>query len=165
MITTEKYLVNSDHQSDAELTCTVHAYPPPSIVWRKEGENVVQTLRIQLSQKKHVTRTENILVIHNLTEKDFGKYSCFAKNSLGKNEKTVSLVKTPAVREFVKPEKSNKDVMLTWKVESKSPILEHELQFKKKGVRQLASFLILNSSRDSSKERDIVLTIEIQYFV
>lgn len=142
MITTEKYFVNSDHQSDAELTCTVHAYPSPSIVWRKEGENVVQTNRIELSQKKHVTRTENILVIHNLTEKDFGKYSCFAKNSLGKNEKTVSLVKTPAIREFIKPEKSN--VVLTWKVDSKAPILEHELQFKKKGVRKYLIYYFLD---------------------
>lgn len=135
MITTEKYFVNSVHQSDAELTCTVHGYPTPSVMWSKDGENLFQTNRIELTQKKHATRTENVLVIRNLTEKDFGKYSCLAKNSLGKMEKAVSLVKTPAVREFVKPEKSNKNVVLTWKVESKSPILEHELQFKKKGVR------------------------------
>lgn len=91
-------------------------------------------MKHDIIQKKHANRNEYILVIRNLTEKDFGKYSCFAKNSLGKLEKTVSLVKTPAIRDFIKPDKSNKEVVLTWKVESKSPILEHELQFKKKGV-------------------------------
>lgn len=145
MITIEKYFVNSVHQSDAELTCIVHAYPTPSINWKKDGENIFQTNRIELRQKKHATHTENILVIRNLTEKDFGKYSCFAKNSLGKNEKQVTLVKTPAIREFIKPEKANKDVVLTWKVESKSAILEHELQYKKKGVRRYIFFKFLKS--------------------
>lgn len=141
MITINEYLVNSNHQSDAELGCTVYAYPPASIEWRKEGENLVQTKKIDFIEKKQASGIENILVIHNLTEKDFGKYSCFAKNNLGDREKTVKLVKTPAIKQFIKPDKSNKDVVLRWKVESRSPILEHELQVKKKGVRKL--FIII----------------------
>lgn len=134
MISIEKYYINSDHQSDAELTCTVHAYPSPSVIWRKDGENIVKTDRILLNQKKHNNAIENVLVIRNLLEKDFGKYSCFAKNGLGKNEKTVNLIRTPAIREFIKPDKSNKDVVLTWKVQSKAAIDRHELQYRKKGV-------------------------------
>lgn len=129
----EKYIVNSDHHSDTELTCTVHAYPLPTIEWRKGDETIEKNNKTDFSLKKIGSHYENKLVIHNLTEKDFGKYVCLANNNLGKNEKTVMLVKTPAIRDFLKPDKSN--IVLAWKVDSKSPILEHELQLKKKGVR------------------------------
>ncbi|RZC41614.1 amalgam-like, partial [Asbolus verrucosus] len=53
-----------------------------------------------------------------------------------KNRKTsrnVTLVKTPAVLRFVKPQTDTKELVLAWEVQSKSPILGHELQYRKKG--------------------------------
>ncbi|KAJ8919732.1 hypothetical protein NQ315_006260, partial [Exocentrus adspersus] len=135
VISIDKYIVNSDKENDAELKCTVHAYPSPVVVWKKNGMNI-KADPPKVVFKRHQNNVENILIIANLTEADFGEYSCSAVNNLGKVEETVSLVKTPAVRGFVKPEKANKDVVLTWKVESKSPITEHQLQYRRKGEEE-----------------------------
>lgn len=129
----DKYIVNSNKENDAELKCTVHAYPPPVVVWKKDGMNI-RADPPKIILKRHQNNVENILMITNLTEADFGEYTCSATNKFDKVEKRVSLVKVPVVRGFVKPEKTNKDVVLTWKVESKSPITEHQLQYRKKGV-------------------------------
>nr|CAI5867854.1 unnamed protein product [Callosobruchus analis] len=121
VVSIEKYMVNTANENDAELKCVVKAYPVPEVLWQRNGKNIdVHTPRVKLHSKKN-EYIENILVITNVQEEDFGQYTCYAKNSLGKVEKVVSLVKTPAIQEFVKPEKPHKDVVLTWKVESKAP--------------------------------------------
>lgn len=130
----EKYIVNSDKEFDAELKCTVHAFPKANIVWKKNGTNVKSIPgKIKLQPKSNI---ENVLIITNLTDEDFDKYTCSAKNSLGKVDKTINLVRTPAVQGLNKPEKINKDFVLTWRVESKSPIAEHELQYRKSGEEE-----------------------------
>ncbi|CAH1981384.1 unnamed protein product [Acanthoscelides obtectus] len=133
VVNIEKYMVNTANEHEAELKCTVKAYPAPEVLWQRNGKNIdVHTPRVKLRSKKN-EYIENILVITNVQEEDFGQYTCYAKNSLGKVEKVVSLVKTPAIQEFVKPEKPNKDVVLTWKVESKAPVSKHELQYRRRG--------------------------------
>ncbi|XP_072399970.1 protein amalgam-like isoform X2 [Diabrotica undecimpunctata] len=132
-ISISKYLVTSNKERDAELVCTVDAYPEANVLWKK-GEEIMKndaTRKIITKRRQHTV--ESIFVISNLTDQDFGTYTCVGKNRNGKKEEKVSLVKTPAVRDFIKPEKGNKDVLLTWKVESKSPISAHEIQYRKKG--------------------------------
>ncbi|KAG5892011.1 hypothetical protein JTB14_024451 [Gonioctena quinquepunctata] len=129
----EKYLVSSDRGEEAELTCTVDAYPTAHIVWKRNGENIVSNDKHNIKLIRHERVHESVLIISNLEDDSFGTYTCFAKNRLGKKEKKVNLVKTPAVRKFVKPEAGGKDVVLTWKVESKAPISMHEIQYRKKG--------------------------------
>ncbi|CAG9816200.1 unnamed protein product [Phaedon cochleariae] len=136
IIEIEKYIVNADQESEAELTCTVDAYPEAHVVWKKDNTNIVSKGNVTVTVKRHQNTLENVLVINGLREEDFGAYVCLAKNGLGKVEKKVSLVKTPAVREFVKPDKANRDVVLAWKVESRSPISMHEIQYRKKGEEQ-----------------------------
>ncbi|XP_050312009.1 neurotrimin-like isoform X2 [Anthonomus grandis grandis] len=134
LIQVDKYIVNSDHESDAELICDVSAYPAATVNWQKDGETIVSNEpKIKLERRRNNER--NVLIIKDLNEKDFGKYSCVAWNSLGKETKDVNLVKTPVVRKFEKNQsnESTKDVILQWKVESKQPISMHELQYRKQG--------------------------------
>lgn len=130
LVNVEKFVVTSDTSLDAELKCSVSAYPPALGGWQKDGKNVVPRPPHLILNKSH---NHYILLIKELREEDFGKYTCMAKNMFGMTEKHIYLVNTPAIRDFVKPPKGLKDTVLTWKVESKSPISEHELQYRKVG--------------------------------
>ncbi|KAJ8968452.1 hypothetical protein NQ317_018136 [Molorchus minor] len=115
VMTINNYIVNSANENDAELKCTVHAYPAATVSWKRDGTNIISNppkTNVKLHQNNG--KVENILIITNLTDSDFGEYICSAKNDLGKEEKSIYI-----------------DVVLTWRVESKSPIQEHELQHRK----------------------------------
>lgn len=138
--------MTSDKEKDAELICTVDAFPQPQIVWKKGDEIIVNQgkSKITLNKKLEKPEFESILLITDLSDEDFTTYTCLARNSLGKSEKQINLVKVPVVREFIKPDKANRDVVLTWKVESSSPVTAHEIQYRKKGVsiRQMVYSII-----------------------
>ncbi|XP_057661524.1 protein amalgam-like isoform X1 [Diorhabda carinulata] len=129
-----QYLVTANKEKDTELVCTVDAYPAVQPIWKK-GNEILKTEenRKIITKRREQYTVESILVISNLTDEDFTNYTCTAANEMGKSEQVVSLIKIPAVREFIKPEKSYKDVVLSWKVESKSPIETHEIQYRRKG--------------------------------
>ncbi|KAL3285361.1 hypothetical protein HHI36_019469 [Cryptolaemus montrouzieri] len=129
IVSIEKIIVSSDHDMDTELKCTVKAKPTANVIWLRNGNNLKSTEHVHLLNEGN----DHILILKGLKESDFGKYVCLAKNYLGTVERSISLVKTPAVNEFIKPEKPTKDLVLTWKVESKTPITEHELQYRRKG--------------------------------
>lgn len=126
--------MNSDQDQDIQLKCTVRAHPTASVNWQKDGINIVNHIphiHIVKDESKH----EYNLQLTKLEESDFGTYSCVAVNRLGSVRKNVSLVKTPAVVQYVEPEKYDGDVNLIWKVESHLPIFEHELYYRKQGVK------------------------------
>ncbi|CAG9855767.1 unnamed protein product [Phyllotreta striolata] len=132
-ISVKEYLVTSNKERDAELICLVDAFPQPKIVWKKGDEIIINEGKTKISIDRRQKFIESKLLITDLADDDFTTYTCLARNSLGRMEKSISLVKVPVVREFSKPDKSNKDVVLTWKVESSSPIIAHEIQYRKKG--------------------------------
>ncbi|XP_045462616.1 lachesin-like isoform X2 [Harmonia axyridis] len=129
VVSIEEFIVNSDKEMDTELKCTVKAKPRADVVWLRNGIVLHSSSHIKMSNQDN----EHILTLKGLRESDFGQYVCSANNSLGAIEKSINLVKTPAIREFIKPERPTKDLVLTWKVESKAPIIEHELQYRRKG--------------------------------
>lgn len=133
MVTTDKYFINSNHKENAELRCIVHGYPIPKGGWKRNGENIRRDNKYELSTKRHAETEEYILLIKNLEPNDFGVYTCAAKNEFGKDQKNVTLVKTPVVQD-IQPDQKDKDIVIVWKVDSKMPVIEHELQFRKKGV-------------------------------
>lgn len=62
MVSVEKYIVNSDHKSDAELVCEVKAYPIPDVKWQRDGQNIVSSEpKIKLMREKNNER--NVLII------------------------------------------------------------------------------------------------------
>ncbi|XP_060519736.1 lachesin-like isoform X2 [Cylas formicarius] len=132
IVNVEKYIVNSDHKSNVELVCHVSAYPPPAVLWQKNGMNLEQNEpKIKFANERNNQR--NILLISDLQEEDFGDYTCLAQNNFGRSTQNVTVVKTPVVRHFQKPHNETKDAVLMWKVDSKQPISMHELQYRKKG--------------------------------
>ncbi|XP_019867558.1 protein amalgam isoform X2 [Aethina tumida] len=128
IISIDKYMVNTEHNTDVELKCVVRGSPVPTTNWQKDGVNIKNTQSYNLRHEKDAS----ILLIRNVQETELGTYTCVAKNALGKVEKNVTVVKEPAVL-HLKEDKNERGTQLSFKVESKSAIEEHELQFRKKG--------------------------------
>ncbi|KAK9877241.1 hypothetical protein WA026_016985 [Henosepilachna vigintioctopunctata] len=115
IVSIEKITVNSDKDMDTELKCTVKAKPTATVIWLRNKVNLKSSDHVRL----HNEGDDHILIL--------------------KVEKSINLVKTPAVLEFIKPDKPTRDLVLTWKVESKTPIKEHELQYRKRGETEWKS--------------------------
>lgn len=125
--------MNSADSLSVDLRCTVHAHPAASVIWQKDKRNVIRSENRVLMNDGNV----HILKIKNIQESDFGTYVCFAKNHIGSSEKSISLVSTPVVLEFVPPKDGGKHANLTWRIESVEEIEEFEVMYKKENVSAL----------------------------
>ncbi|XP_073978485.1 septate junction protein lachesin isoform X2 [Rhodnius prolixus] len=79
-------------QYDMDLECHVEAYPPPAIVWLKDG--------VQLANNQHYSityfasadeYTDTTLRVITIEKRQFGTYICKASNKLGFAEAQVKL--------------------------------------------------------------------------
>lgn len=127
VISVERLLVHAGEELSAELICTVHGAPMPTVNWLKDNRNVPPSTNIRLEVNGH----NHILRIQKVTDSDYGIYVCSAKNFKGKQDKSITLVRTPVAVKFIPPKDSGKDLSIIWEVESSSPITEHELRFRK----------------------------------
>jgi hypothetical protein len=129
IVTVARIIVSSENNSETELECLVHSDPPAKVNWTKDGADIVNNQRIQLisNQNKHN------LVLKDLRDSDFGEYTCSAWNTIGASKKTIKLVKTPAILRCLKSRTDAKEMVLTWEVQSKSNISEHEFVYRRKG--------------------------------
>ncbi|KAF7286052.1 hypothetical protein GWI33_008354 [Rhynchophorus ferrugineus] len=133
IVQVQEYLVNSEHKNSAEFVCLTDAYPEATAEWKKDGQ-VLYHNESKIKVTHENAYSKNVLIVRDLTESDFGTYSCVAKNSLGSDTKNITLVRIPVVKTFDKTSSdTTKDVVLQWKVASKQPISVHELQYRKKG--------------------------------
>lgn len=132
VISVERISVNSENNSETELQCLVHSEPKAVVVWIKDNENIVPSSRIQLISKDH--DRENNLVLKDLRDSDFGVYICSATNYLGNTKKHIKLVKTPAIVRITKSRTEANEVVLSWEVQSKANLSNHEFLYRRKGV-------------------------------
>jgi len=82
-------------QYDMDLECHIEAYPPPAVVWIKDG--------IQLSNNQHYSIshfatadefTDSTLRVITIEKRQYGDYICKAVNKLGSAEAKVNLFET-----------------------------------------------------------------------
>ncbi|KAK6634028.1 hypothetical protein RUM44_004635 [Polyplax serrata] len=82
-------------QYDMDLECHVEAYPPPAIVWLKDG--------VQLSNNQHYSishfatadqYTDTTIRVITIEKRQYGRYTCKAANKLGTAEAQVELFET-----------------------------------------------------------------------
>ncbi|XP_018319177.1 hemicentin-1 [Agrilus planipennis] len=127
----EKITVNSAENYDSELICTVHAVPDAMVNWKKNDVNIKPDDRITIRKDGH----SYILKISKTQKSDFGEYTCSAVNRVGKSEKNVQLTGTPSPARYFKgyEDREKKVPVLSWTIESNSPITEHVLQYRKVG--------------------------------
>lgn len=72
------------------LSCTVHGHPTPSVVWMRGQRLVPSTKHVVSHEAPHT----HLLTVHNVTESDFGEYTCDATNSLGSQQLNIRLTGT-----------------------------------------------------------------------
>lgn len=72
--------MNTQNGYQAILICIVHGRPQPNVTWQRQDEPV--------SSEKHLMTHDGVrrhtLTFTDVTEDDFGYYSCIAQNRLGK---------------------------------------------------------------------------------
>lgn len=84
---TKQNSVHSAIGKSVELRCVSHGQPKPTLKWYKSDRNNKSTL-VPLEQRKgyqmRSDRNTHILFITNMTENDFGTYTCEARNGFPK---------------------------------------------------------------------------------
>ena len=78
------------------ITCEAFGYPPPTIVWSRLDGNSSDRVSVSDSVSVptgygNVTRVSVNLTITNASREDTGKYMCSANNSIGIEERNVSV--------------------------------------------------------------------------
>ena len=80
----------------ATITCEAFGYPPPTIVWNRTNGNlsdrvsVIDTVSVP-SGNGNVTIVSVNLTITNASREDTGVYTCSANNSIGSDDRNVSI--------------------------------------------------------------------------
>ena len=78
------------------ITCEASGYPPPTIVWSRLDGNLSDRVLVSDNVSVptgygNVTRVSVNLTITNASREDTGEYMCSANNSIGSEERDVSI--------------------------------------------------------------------------
>uniref|UniRef100_A0A8D8ZRN9 Lachesin n=1 Tax=Cacopsylla melanoneura TaxID=428564 RepID=A0A8D8ZRN9_9HEMI len=82
-------------QYDAILECHVEAYPPPAIVWIKDGQQIMNNQHYSVSHFANSDEfADTSLRVITIERRQFGQYSCKAANKYGSAQKDIELFET-----------------------------------------------------------------------
>ncbi|KAJ8679127.1 hypothetical protein QAD02_014914 [Eretmocerus hayati] len=119
-ILTKKTAVNSG--ANAQLHCKAKSSPLPQFKWMFNGNTILQN---SSTYKYDITNTnlsellsQSTLTVFNVAQSDYGKYECYATNSMGSSMETIGLDVTSPPDEPSDLEAVNvthDSVTLTWK--------------------------------------------------
>ena len=78
------------------ITCETFGYPPPTIVWSRSNGTLSDRVSVSDSVSVptgngNVTRVSVNLTIINASREDTGVYTCSANNSIGSDNRNVSI--------------------------------------------------------------------------
>ncbi|KAL1459342.1 hypothetical protein WDU94_011334 [Cyamophila willieti] len=82
-------------QYDAILECHVEAYPPPAIVWIKDGQQIMNNQHYSVSHFANSDEfADTSLRVITIERRQFGLYTCKAANKYGSAQKDIELFET-----------------------------------------------------------------------
>lgn len=82
-------------QYDAILECHVEAFPPPAIVWIKDGQQIMNNQHYSVSHFANSDEfSDTSLRVITIERRQFGLYTCKAANKYGSAEKDIELFET-----------------------------------------------------------------------
>ena len=86
-IEVDKSWVHGGVGEEAVISCIVYGDPPPNVRWYRE------TMVLARNENRLMEQfgIRHRLVIARVSERDFGNYSCFAENDLGKSRGFIEL--------------------------------------------------------------------------
>lgn len=103
-------LVGAPVNTDVTLDCHVEASPRSVNYWTREnGEILITSDKYQVFELENVYKIHMKLKIRYLEPKDYGSYSCIAKNSMGEAEGSIRLheLELPTGRHRTESEESH----------------------------------------------------------
>ena len=110
------------------MSCSVHSEPRSEVKWYKDTMLLDQTSdrRMETFGNRHV------LILRRVRETDFGNYSCFAENSLGRQRGYIDVSGRPHAAKIVSPSLGyyKDQYNLTWTVDSFLPIKEYRILYR-----------------------------------
>ena len=79
------------------ILCEAIGYPPPTVIWSSSNEDISDRVSVSDSVSNptgygNVTRVSVNLTITNAIREDTGVYICSANNSIGDDNKNVSII-------------------------------------------------------------------------
>ncbi|XP_043193030.1 Down syndrome cell adhesion molecule-like protein Dscam2 isoform X1 [Amphibalanus amphitrite] len=113
---------------EAQLICTVHGQPLPTVSWARMGDKTVDKMR-------HVQQHEGAqysLTIDEVRDSDLGQYVCRARNDYGTANAAIELTGQPKEVLMTSPAhgREKDSYTLRWNVESYAPIEEYKVTYK-----------------------------------
>eukprot|EP00092_Neocalanus_flemingeri_P043933 GFUD01048575.1.p1 GENE.GFUD01048575.1~~GFUD01048575.1.p1 ORF type:complete len:486 (+),score=106.52 GFUD01048575.1:30-1487(+) len=118
--------VHTQTGDEAAIVCRVHAVPKPTIIWSKDGQELSPSQRVKMAN----IGSRHTLTISQVQKEDFGKYSCQASNSLGGDQRTITMTGHAAPAEFKSTASGHSEdsFLLEWTSKSYTPIQEFLLE-------------------------------------
>lgn len=128
-IITEQAILHTGEGDEAKLMCIVHGRPTPQVSWSKDGQPVVPDAHVVEHDSVH----RHTLTIKQVTEADFGVYTCAAHNAHGERQSALRVTGQAKKPTFTSsPAGGEKEsYTLTWETESYSPIIRYQLKYRK----------------------------------
>jgi len=128
VIEQEQTYIKTAAGEEIHVTCVVHAYPEPEVVWEKDGKIIGEHANgfvINRSGDRHN------LILLDVTNEFFGKYSCQARNALGVASKSTQVSAYAEEAQILKtPLKSSpQSLQIEWTARSETPITIFRVQF------------------------------------
>ncbi|XP_015429049.1 PREDICTED: opioid-binding protein/cell adhesion molecule homolog [Dufourea novaeangliae] len=157
-IEAKKESVHTGLGVESELTCIVHAHPAARVRWYRDGKEVVpETGRIEVKSE----RPRYTLKIMHTKQKDLGKYTCVAENRMKRSEKDLSLTGAPSQAVIFGSEvtKTDRGLMLKWRLQSYSPITEYKLEYRPTGATE---WITLKPPVTNGKGNQFIVKHEIE---
>lgn len=119
--------VHKKEGDEAELVCSVHAYPTATVTWTKEGSPVTSRERVKIANRGG----RHSLTIQKVERADFGEYSCHASNEHGAARDTTIQLSGHAKPADFKSSPAGTEAnsfLIQWSSFSFSPIEEFKLE-------------------------------------
>ena len=83
LVNTDGVAVEKERGQNISFNCTAEGIPMPTIVWRKDGQLIIQNNKRHISSKSSTgfhSGVTSTLIISDVTGSDNGSYSCRADN-------------------------------------------------------------------------------------
>jgi hypothetical protein len=129
-IEVEEVFIHAKEANEVELVCLVHAHPQATVQWFKTD---VELTGDDIMVERHGHR--HTLTIPSVTTKDYGNYTCRAKNMIGEQSKILEISGLAGFADFKSASRGQEpnSFLLEWTSESYTTIEEFELIWREDG--------------------------------
>jgi len=147
---------------EVQLICHVISYPASTVTWFF-NENTRLSTSDEIVITDHTPKS--VMKIEKLYEKNFGKYKCKARNSLGKAENSIELTGKPRPPIFSEDQReilsSMKELNITWFTDSIAPIHQYILQYRKSQTGVITKIPSSHSASSPSSWSESIIPVEV----